>query len=217
MLAGDIGGRAGKSNQPRHRRAVDDYTAAIGEHGGDFILHAEVHALQVDRNHPIELVLGVFVRDGVDAFDPGVVEREIEPPERLHGIGNHLLDLIGDGNIGPDHDCLAALSPDHFNGFIAARRGAIDHHHFGAFASERQRGRPANAGSGAGDQGHLAFELSGHTSAPFIIFEPLARSDWLSVRRFLILKNDTDSIMAHRSRTTKRRRTMCTGCLTSGA
>jgi hypothetical protein len=67
------------------RGAVDDGTAALGAHLAQLVFHARPHPAQIDRVDTVE-DLGGFV-GGVAGWnlDAGVVERHVEPVERVDG------------------------------------------------------------------------------------------------------------------------------------
>jgi hypothetical protein len=72
--------------------ALDDRAAALDAHLGEFVFHARPDTAEVDRVDPIEhfsrLVGGIAGRD----LDSGVVERHVEPAERVDrgpdGVGD---------------------------------------------------------------------------------------------------------------------------------
>lgn len=147
---------------PVDRGDVDD-RAAAGKHRADLVLHAQPHAFQVDADHFVPLCFGdVGHRREARAGDAGIVDRAIEAAEFLQRGLDHRLDLGDTAHVGGDEQRFAAEpgdSPhDVFTLFGAARRDDD----FRALLGEFQRGRRADAGTGAGHQRDLACECLRH-------------------------------------------------------
>ena len=63
MLTRHIGGKPSGTDQPCHRSCIDNGPAALVQHLGDFIFHAEPDACQVDRDHLMPRVFGILCRE----------------------------------------------------------------------------------------------------------------------------------------------------------
>ena len=108
VLGGVVGRPAGDADQPAERGAVDDRAAALAAHLGQFVFHAGPHAAQVDRVDPVEhlggFVGGVARRD----LDAGVVERHVQPAERVDGGLHRRGDAVLVGDVAFDAERLVA-------------------------------------------------------------------------------------------------------------
>ncbi len=119
-------------------------------------------AEQVDGNHPFE-VAHVIVEEPAEApRHPRDVAHDLQPAEALDGERDELLDLGGVGHVGlleggtcteVDRHRLAPVGIDVRDDDVCA------------FGDEAFGGDPADPVGAAGDDGHLACELTGHGQA----------------------------------------------------
>ena len=71
------------ADDPCARGRVDDRAASLLEDQRDLVLHAQEDAAQVDVDDPVPLLLVVVGgRSRLLRLDAGVVEGEVQPPER---------------------------------------------------------------------------------------------------------------------------------------
>src|SRR6478735_2387560 len=97
------------------------YPAVLGlDHGRAGRLAAQEQAGQVGRDDSVPVLLG-HLEQKVVAGDTGVVDKDVESPERVEGAGHHQLDRFGVRDVRPDGD-----RP-------AAGRGDLLHHRLCAF------------------------------------------------------------------------------------
>src|SRR6202790_1205052 len=93
MLAGNVDFIARYADHSEHRSSIHNGAAARLEHGWDFVLHAQPHALRVDVHDAIENLLVLLEERKRHLLDPGVVEGEVEPAELLQRPFDEFLDL----------------------------------------------------------------------------------------------------------------------------
>lgn len=87
-----VGHLVGNGHDRVHRRHVDDRATALLDHAPGHRLRHQEHALQIDAQHPVEvLFLQLQEVGGLDG--PGIVDEDIDTAERLDRGGNHGLDL----------------------------------------------------------------------------------------------------------------------------
>jgi hypothetical protein len=99
----------------RHRRHIDDRPATTAETGGHAtrrFLGRDVGALEVDRDHAVELLLGNVDETGVGREDARVVDERIEAAELGVDGGEQGADIGGFGDVGADGERAPALRPD---------------------------------------------------------------------------------------------------------
>ena len=138
---------------------VDDPAAAtLGDHLLGRQLDTEERALEIDRDDHVELVLGRVERRGA-RLHPGVVDEDVEPPERRHGAVDQLLDVGDARDVRLDGLGAAAGRLD-----LLLRRVrrvgvlVIVDRDRGTLAGELDRDRAADPAVAAGDDGGLAVE-----------------------------------------------------------
>src|SRR5262249_12290403 len=98
----------------------------------------------VDDPVPIRLVV-LRGRSCLRRQDPRIVEGEVQPPERLDGLVQSRLHVLGPRHVAPDGERPPALFLDHADRFLVALFRHVSHHHAGTLARERQRRRAADA------------------------------------------------------------------------
>jgi len=85
--------------------------AAVQDRPG-FILQAEKHTSEVDPKHPIPVFFRQVGNSAEPAFDAGIVDGVVEAAERLNRVGDHVLHILGRGDIRLDGRCLPSSSLD---------------------------------------------------------------------------------------------------------
>src|SRR5256886_14408345 len=96
VLRGGIRGVALDADDPGTRGGVHDRTAALLEDQRDLILHAQEYAAEIYVEDPVPLLLVQFRgRCQCLLFHAGVVEGEVQPPERLDGLVQGRLHVPG--------------------------------------------------------------------------------------------------------------------------
>ena len=76
-------------------------------HVADARLRHPVGAVEVDVDHLPELLRRLLGRR-VGGADPGVVDEDVEPAERVLGLLRDAMAVVGDGDVGGDRDAAAA-------------------------------------------------------------------------------------------------------------
>jgi hypothetical protein len=119
-----IGSPARESDETAEGGAVDDGAAALGPHLAQLMFHASPHTSQVDRIDPVKdlsrFVCGVAGWD----LDAGVVERHIEPAERVDGRLHHGRHAVLVGHVTTNPKDLVASGCQLLGGRI--KRGLVD-------------------------------------------------------------------------------------------
>jgi hypothetical protein len=131
---------------------------AVVQHQRDLVLEAQEHAAQVDAEDPVPLGLGEVGQWLGVLLDAGVVERDVEVPERLDGLVECRLDLVGRGDVAAHGEGASAGLVDQPSRFVVVLLGHVGDDHAGALAGERECRGAADTGRGAGDEGDLAGE-----------------------------------------------------------
>ncbi|GJE41229.1 hypothetical protein AEGHOMDF_0391 [Methylobacterium soli] len=144
-------GRRERSGRPAAERDVGDERAVPLPEEARQGRIGPVHAAeQVDLDGAAMEVEGCVLIRSEDP-GPGIVDPDVDAPERLLGPGRQSLHGPWVGDVGRDHDGLRPPRPaqtrDLLQGFDAAgRQGEA-----GAVAREGEGGRPADPARGAGD------------------------------------------------------------------
>ena len=129
--------------------------SALFEHCRDFVLHTQPHALEIDVDDPVPVLLAA-VQDGrIRGFDAGVVVGDVQPAVFGDDQANHLFDVARLGYVGLDKERFAAGVADEARRFKAALAVHVTRDNFGPCLREGQRRSPANAGTRSRNQRHL--------------------------------------------------------------
>ena len=132
--------------------------AAVPEHGGNLLLHAQEHAAQVHGHEPVPLVFG-HVDDRLHRlFDARVVECEIEPAERFGRLRDGGFDFVGPGDVADQCNRLSAGFADQLCCLFHLLGEMADDRYARAPLCERQRGHSPDPAAASGDEGGLAAE-----------------------------------------------------------
>src|SRR5438309_2033556 len=171
VLRGDVSRAPLETFDPSARRGVDDGAAALVEHQWDFVLHAQKNAAKINVNNSVPLLFR-DVCHGLDGvFDTRIVEREIQPPERLDGRVQGLPYVLVPRHVTSEGERMPAEILDHAGCFLIILFGNVSHYHARALAGKRQRRRAADAVRCTGHERDLSCEVSFsvciHLSAPF--------------------------------------------------
>ena len=140
-----------------HDRAV----RLVGAHDARGLARAQEGPGQVDLDHLLPL-LERHVDEQEGLLDAGVVDQQVEPAERLAGLGEAALHL---GLVADVHLATGTARPPAASMVAAIARAssslaAMVDGHRGAVSGERERGALADAAGGAGDQRAAALEQS---------------------------------------------------------
>jgi hypothetical protein len=156
-----IGSPARKSDETAEGGAVDDGTAALGAHLAQLMFHAGPHTAQVNRIDTVE-DLGRFV-GGIAGWDldAGVVERHVEPAERVDGRLRHGRHAVLVGHVTPNTKDPVASGCQLVCG--RTKRGLVDvgDDDRGPGLGERARRGETHAGAPTGDECYLSSEVVG--------------------------------------------------------
>ena len=152
----------GVAPQARHRGGVDDRAAAAVDHARHDVLHAQPHALEVDRDHAVEQLLRVLRERMHRALDARVVEEHVDAAEVLRRALDVALDLVGVPHVGLEGQYLGAGLAHRGRRHDESDRVEVDEHDARALAGESQRGRASDSTRAAGDQCRLALESPVH-------------------------------------------------------
>ena len=143
----------------RQRRQHDDVAAPRDEFGHQLAgTHEGGVEVQAGRHAP-RIVVGR--RELADAVAPGIGDQHIDTAEALARLGEGRLDVRRVGSIAGDDQPADRLG--HFSQWLSP---PTHQDNLAAGCRELPRHRGADAGSAAGDEGYLAFELCRHVQGP---------------------------------------------------
>eukprot|EP00128_Syssomonas_multiformis_P000968 Colp12_sorted_trinity150504_noHs@35954 len=159
---GDLGG--GGTEEGHEGSDVDDAATASTLQGGDGVAAAEPDTLHVDVHGEIPHILlsghGVVI-SGV--HDAGVVEDDVQLAKLLLGSSDHVLDLLGLGDIAVDVEGGARVrSVDLVRDGLASLVVDIGHHDLCTFSGEEARGLGTDAAASTSDDGNLSLKSVHH-------------------------------------------------------
>ena len=153
---------------------VHDRPTPLLEQQRNLVLHAQEHATEVDIDDPVPVCFRELGHRLNRLFDAGVVEGEVEAPERLDGPVQRTFHLFGPCHVAPDAERAPAVFFDQARGFPEVRFRNVGHRHVSAYARKGQRRRAANAAPGPGDKSHFASEgsvpIQGHKFFLLVLF-----------------------------------------------
>ena len=152
VLAGHIGRHARSADQAGSRGGVDDGSAALLEHGRDFILHAQPHPGQIDPNNAVPVRLGVLGRIADRPLNAGIIMGTVEPAIGVESKADHGLDFGRPGHVGFDAAGLAARFLDESHRLLGLVFNHVGDHDLRPFPGKGQRRGSADPGAAAGDQ-----------------------------------------------------------------
>src|SRR5207249_11459853 len=139
------------------RGEIDDMAALALPHVREHRLDQVKWAAQVDAKDALPVLARKLGAPGGGDGDPGVVDEDVDPPERGEGGLHEPPALLGDADVSLEALCLTAVGRDllhHLAGFTVA--GAVAHAHPEACPGERPRDGPPDAPRGSGDERDLA-------------------------------------------------------------
>ena len=157
-LRGGVGDlRRRRAGEGHERGDVDDRAAAALEQMRDPVLAAEEDALRVDVLHALpRLDLRLEDRGVVRGHDPRVVVEDVDSAVALGRRGVHGLHAVGVGDVHLLEEGLAALGC----GRLALLGIDVGDADACALLREEDRGLPADAAGGAGDDGDFSVQAS---------------------------------------------------------
>src|SRR4029450_10213482 len=133
-------GKPSGTDQPCYGSRVDNGSAALTEHLGNFISHAEPDACQVDRDDLMPHGLGTLCRQRASSSsNPRIVMGTIQPSIRGHSLRDQGLHFNGLGDVGPDKDSLPTLFGDHMARLVSTRLVHVGYNQFGTFSGKGER------------------------------------------------------------------------------
>ena len=162
-LGGAVGTIVGARMPAGERRHVEDVAAPALAHVAEHRLSAQEHRLEVDRDVEVPQFLG-DLRYGGGAGDPGVVDQDVDRAEAVDGLRHHRLHRRLVGDVGGDGQRLVAERPDLPGHRLYLGRGPRRQRDVGSLARQCERGRPADAAPGPGNDGGLILQF--HVKAP---------------------------------------------------
>ena len=152
-------------------------------HLAQFVLHAGPDAAQVDGVDAVEVLgrlVGGVARGDLDA---GVVERHVEPAERVDRALDEGGDLVLVGDVAGDGERPMTGGGQLVGGGAKRLLVGVGEDDGGAGAGEGLGGGKAHAGAGAGDDGDLAVEVVGRVHvSPSGRGSPWRASRWIARR-----------------------------------
>jgi hypothetical protein len=135
--------------RPRRVGALFDHLPGGG-------LSGEENPLQVDLDHPIEVLLPQLEEvAGVD--DAGIGDHRVDPPEGRHRGCDQGVDLGLVTDVAGNEDGVRAAGLNLLGGLFAALHLHVRQHHLRAFRGEALCAGQADSGGGPGHDGHLVF------------------------------------------------------------
>ena len=148
----------------RHAADVDDAPAAALSHVGDALPGAAdvAHYLDVDMVQPV--LIGQL-HEGRGGGVDRVVYQDVHPAQLGDGGGDEVLDVLGHAGVRPHRQRPAASAGADVGGGVLQllnAPGADGDVH--ALLRQRQRRRPPDTLTAAGDDGDLAFQSEVHAS-----------------------------------------------------
>ncbi len=134
---GVVGRQAGARDQPRDRGDEDDRAPCV--HARQGVPAAEHRPAQVDAQHRVPLVrLHGGEAQPADP-DADVQHHAVQPAHRLHGLVDHPGNVGLAGDVGLDHEGVAALLADQPDRGLAGLSAAVGDGDLRAFAGEQER------------------------------------------------------------------------------
>ena len=126
----------------------------------DLVLGAEERAGQVDRDGLVPAGLGHAGAGAALAQRAGVVEGDVESAEPLDRQRHQGLGIVFGAHVAGQCGGLPAFGLDLGDQAVEFGLAAGADDELGAFGREQLGGRAADAGAGAGDDGHLVLQAS---------------------------------------------------------
>src|ERR1022692_900137 len=156
-LGRSIIGLAEIAVDPDDGRRIENAARILLEHDVDHGPGAVVDALEVDVDHPIELLVGHFLELRV-LDDACVVDQGVYPAPFGHHASDHYGDRLLIGDIDAEADGIASGVGNQRRCFLGRRDVNVANCDFGAFFGELERRRASNALSAARDDRNLTFK-----------------------------------------------------------
>src|ERR1700676_3183596 len=167
MLAGNVDFIARYADHSEHRSSIHNGAAARLEHGWDFVLHAQPHALRVDVHDLIESLLVLLEERKRPLLDPGVVEGDGEPAELLQGPFDKFLHLDRLRDVGLHEDSFTTLGLQKPHCFFPFRSSSAGHNDLRAFPCIGDGGCPADSRGRTRHNRHFVLKLV-HDRSPYL-------------------------------------------------
>jgi hypothetical protein len=126
------------------------------------VAHRQEDAFQVDRNHPVEGDLLLFVQCKAAAADPGIVERDIEPAVSRDGGLDHCGAFLAAADIHLAEQSAAAGLAHQGRRALAFHHVHIGDQYAATLGGKAEARRAADAAGAAGHDDGFAFKTAGH-------------------------------------------------------
>ena len=152
------------------RGDVDDGALALAFHDRKDVFAAQEHALDVDCEQVVPLLLGSFFRPA-HLQDPHVVVEDIDPSVDLQATIHHGPDLFRPGNVRPVDGALSSLLRNDAASLLGCIGIDIHGQHLGALPGKEDGDSLAVAPTGpdragSGDDGYPVLETVSHGIPP---------------------------------------------------
>jgi hypothetical protein len=166
VLGRQVGGLVDRGHQAVHRGNVDDAAPAALAHARQHRLHDVEGRGQVDGEDRVP-ALDREVLDRAGVLDAGVVDHDVDRPERARGRVDQAGGLVGAGQVGLHVGAARAAGLGQLRGNRLALRRRFDavHDDMGAGLRHRLGDGQADALGGAGNQCGAAFQ---HGFSPWL-------------------------------------------------
>src|SRR5437016_1246200 len=115
-----VAGHTSGARAPGHRADIDDLARALPDHHAPRGLREEKDAGEIRLHHGVPLLAGKILEGRADPV-AGIVDEEIDAPERLHGSGHGLLHLPRVADVAGEGESLPPLRA-HLGGHRLQRR-----------------------------------------------------------------------------------------------
>src|SRR5215217_6580888 len=145
VFGGDVRGSTWEALDPGARGGIHDRAAPLLEHQRNLVLHAQEHAAEVDGDGPVPLLLRDVAHRLDLVFHAGVVEGDVQPPERFDGLVQGRLHVLASRHVAGDGESALAEFFDPARRVPNALFRDVGDDHAGALACERQRRGAADA------------------------------------------------------------------------
>src|SRR6185503_2642084 len=158
VLRHAVGAHAGRGDQARHRRGIDDVALVLGDQARGEGAHAVHYAEQIDAEDPLPFCLARFPnRPG--KRDARVVADHVNRAQLLKTLPRKCLDFGGLGHVQAHDDALYIFAIESRPGFLQTSVIDIGEREVHALVGEGERHGAAQPARRPRDHGDLASEL----------------------------------------------------------
>jgi hypothetical protein len=178
MLGRGVNAATRQANPPNHRRFVHN-GAAIFKDGWNLVLHAEQRPKYVDVENLPAILLGLLIGRQANAFNAGIVEGEIEPPQGRNRLIHEGFDIGYAAHICFHEQGFAAAVFNGFHRFATFIFASPRNDNLGSCHSQRQGRSFTYSRSSICHKRHFI------SNDVFIFFLSLLRFRFVSVAGFI--------------------------------